>query len=190
MDDPAPHERWLHRAVLAGDEEAWRAWYDAVFPSLDAYVRWRCGGRRDLAEEILQETWVVAVGSLRRFDADRGTFLGWLRGIAAGLLANRLRKDRRRRELQAELRPREESREAADRERAEAVAHALASLPDHYEAVLRAKYLDGLSVAEIADSSGEGPKTVESLLTRAREAFRRAWNDAFGADEKVREVPF
>jgi RNA polymerase sigma-70 factor (ECF subfamily) len=57
-------------------------------------------------------------------------------------------------------------------DRAERVALALASLLEHYEAVLRAKYLDGNSVAEIACERHETPKAIESLLTRAREAFR------------------
>ena len=62
--------------------------------------------------------------------------------------------------------------DAAARERAERVAVALAELPPRYEAVLRAKYLDGRSVQQIAEAGGETPKAVESLLGRAREAFR------------------
>src|SRR5207302_958206 len=61
------------------------------------------------------------------------------------------------------------------REQAERIARALADLPERYEAVLRAKYLDGRSVAEIAAAWDETPKAVESLLTRAREAFREAY---------------
>jgi DNA-directed RNA polymerase specialized sigma24 family protein len=41
--------------------------------------------------------------------------------------------------------------------------------------VLRARYLDGASVADIARSRGESLKATESLLTRAREAFRAAF---------------
>jgi RNA polymerase sigma-70 factor (ECF subfamily) len=45
----------------------------------------------------------------------------------------------------------------------------------HYEAVLRAKYLEGQSVADIAAGRGDSAKAVESLLTRARQAFREAY---------------
>ena len=58
---------------------------------------------------------------------------------------------------------------------AERVARALATLPDRYEAVLRAKYLEGRSVQDIASAWDETPKAVESLLTRARQAFRKAY---------------
>jgi RNA polymerase sigma-70 factor (ECF subfamily) len=58
---------------------------------------------------------------------------------------------------------------------AERVAEALAGLPDRYEQVLRAKYLDRLTVDQIAAGWGETPKAIESLLTRARQAFREAY---------------
>ena len=66
----------------------------------------------------------------------------------------------------------------AGRDQAERVAQTLTELPERYEAVLRAKYLDGLSVQAIADESGDSPKAVESMLTRARQAFREAYQAA------------
>jgi RNA polymerase sigma-70 factor (ECF subfamily) len=65
--------------------------------------------------------------------------------------------------------------QSAPRERAARIAETLAGLPERYEAVLRAKYLDELSVAQIADNWKETPKAIESLLTRARMAFRDAY---------------
>jgi RNA polymerase sigma-70 factor (ECF subfamily) len=70
----------------------------------------------------------------------------------------------------------------AERERSEQIALALAELSPRYEQVLRAKYLDGLSVQVIAEQSGETPKAIESLLTRARQAFREAYQNAESAD--------
>ena len=48
------------------------------------------------------------------------------------------------------------------------------ALPDHYAEILERKYIDGLSVKEIADRMQIGAKAAESLLTRARKAFREA----------------
>ncbi|HEV2948152.1 MAG TPA: sigma factor [Gemmataceae bacterium] len=67
-------ERGLRSAVLAGDEQAWRAWYEESFAGLDAFVRWRCAGRQDWADDIVQETWLVAVRRIRSFDPQRGSF--------------------------------------------------------------------------------------------------------------------
>jgi RNA polymerase sigma-70 factor (ECF subfamily) len=164
-------ERALWHAVLAGDDRAWRAWYEASFEPLYAYVLWRCAGLRDVADEIVQETWLTAVRRLSKFDPERASFLTWLRGIAANLVRNHFRKEKRRPtqrlaiiDLPAPM--------SADRDQAERIAQALAGLLEQYEAVLRAKYLEQQSVAEIAAARNESVKAVESLLTRARQALR------------------
>src|SRR5262245_66630431 len=106
MDDAERvwRERGLREAVLAGDERAWRRWYDGSFAGLFAYVRWRCGGLHDSAEELVQEVWLTAVRRLPAFDPDAGSFVGWLRGIAAQLARNHFRRERRRRTLPLTLR--------------------------------------------------------------------------------------
>ncbi len=172
-------EQALRRAVLAGDEAAWRAWYDECFGGLLGYVVWRCGGLRDAADEVVQETWLTAVRRVRHFDPVAGPFAAWLRGIAANVLRNRFRRERR---AAPPARLNHVGAEPADaellrRERADRLARALAGLSERHEAVLRAKYLDGRAVADIAADWGETPKAVESLLTRAREAFRAAYGN-------------
>ena len=166
-------ERGLLDAVLAGDERAWRAWYGESFPGLYAYALWRCGGLRQHADEVVQETWLAAVRRLRSFDPARGSFAGWLRAIAANVLRNHFRRERRR--AAGHPAAHDAGAEEERRERAERVAAALAALPERYEAVLRAKYLEGQAVAAIAAATGDTPKAVESLLSRARQAFRDAY---------------
>jgi DNA-directed RNA polymerase specialized sigma24 family protein len=63
----------------------------------------------------------------------------------------------------------------APSEAAERVAWVLAELPEEYAHVLRAKYEENQPVAEIAKSCGRSAKAVESLLSRARVAFRKSW---------------
>jgi RNA polymerase sigma-70 factor (ECF subfamily) len=179
-DERVWREAGLRSAVLAGDETAWRAWYEETFPSLYAYAHWRCAGLRDLTEEIVQETWLTAVRRLRDFRPEQGSFAAWLRGIVANLLRNHWRHAHPRNGTVDRLGDQHPFSPPADaaleqRERAEQIARALAQLADRQEAVLRAKYLDGRSVADIAAEWGESPKAVESLLTRARQAFREAY---------------
>jgi RNA polymerase sigma-70 factor (ECF subfamily) len=52
---------------------------------------------------------------------------------------------------------------------------ALDSLPPRYSQVLEMKYLDNLPVKEIADRMNLRPKAAESLLTRARNSFRKSY---------------
>jgi RNA polymerase sigma-70 factor (ECF subfamily) len=171
------------RAVRAGDRSAWRAWYDDTFPALDRYLLWRCGGLRDVADDLLQEVWLVAVRRLDQFDPAQGAFLAWLRGIATGLLANRWRSLARQRRLQpvptsqqVTAEPADASSESRD-ERAESVARALAELPPLYEEVLRRRYLEGQAVAQMASEMNCSLKAVESRLSRAREAFRAIYEE-------------
>ena len=176
-ENRARREEMLRRAVLAGDEDAWRVWYLEVFDELDRFVFWRCGGRRNEADEIIQETWLTAVRQIRSFRPRQGSFLAWLRGIAANVRRNHMRSARRL--SQRETNTSVQHLEAADtklvtnnQERNEQIAAALDGLLERQENVLRAKYFDGLSVAEIAEAWKESPKAIESLLSRARDAFR------------------
>jgi RNA polymerase sigma-70 factor (ECF subfamily) len=173
-------ERGLLSAVLSGDERAWQTWYDESFDGLYAYVCWRCGGLRDLADEVVQDTWLTAVRRIGSFDPAQGSFAGWLHGIAANLLRNHLRRTgraiRRTESLNGAAATAQSTDQGLERhEQAERIAQALSILPERYEAVLRAKYLDQQSMAEIAADWNETPKAIESLLTRAREAFRKAY---------------
>ncbi len=169
--DRVEREREMRRAVLSGEEYAWRMLYDEAFAGLYAYVLWRCGGLRDRADEVVQETWLTAVRRLRAFDPTAGSFAAWLRGIAGNILRNHYRREKHRmKPLECEPLAVEEPREQSER-----IAAALALLPEHYETVLRMKYLESRSVADIAAKRGESSKAIESLLTRAREAFRQAY---------------
>jgi len=179
-DDRVLREEMLRREVLAGNEQAWGIWYGETFDDLYRYVLWRCGGRRDWADEIVQETWLWAVRRMRRFAPRQGSFLAWMRGIASNVIRNHFRSQKRLLKTRQPIDDADGENNYARSQRQgneneEQIAAVLDALSDRHEAVLRAKYLDGLSVAEIAASWSATPKTVESLLTRAREAFRELY---------------
>ncbi len=169
-------EHGLVEAARDGDERAWAVLYEESFPGLYAFVLWRCSGMKDRADEIVQDVWLTAVRRLGSFKPSEGSFATWLRGIAVNILRNYFRRPEHKRTpcLNSEADVPEPCRDA-ERDRAERVALALIELPERYEAVLRAKYLDGLSVQAIAEINGESEKTVESLLSRARQAFREIY---------------
>lgn len=181
-------EEALREAVVAGNESAWRAMYERNFAAVHAYVYHRCGRRADRAEEVVQETWLVAVRRIADFDPRRGAFESWLKGIAEHVLKNHRRRWMRdQRAISSDsadgsvpeaTQPSGES----GLEARELVALALTALPAGYQAVLKAKYHQCLSVAQIAAEGGQTMKSVESLLSRARAALREACR-RFGGDE-------
>ncbi|HEV7224194.1 MAG TPA: sigma factor, partial [Pirellulales bacterium] len=69
-------ERALREAVLAGSETAWRALYERTFPAVYAFVFHRAGRHTARTEEIVQETWLIAVRKIAQFDPGRGGFEG------------------------------------------------------------------------------------------------------------------
>ena len=171
VTDPAPDERILQDAVLRGDDAAWRVLYDRYFDAIHAYIHWNGRQAFGRLDDVVQECWMIAVKRIRKFDPSRSTFGTWLRGIAHNVLRNESRK---RRPDVASLEQEPEALAAPMRELG--VTATLAALPETYREVLAAKYCDGLAVTEIAAASGRTPKAVESLLTRAREAFRKEYS--------------
>lgn len=164
--------------MLAGDERAWEAWYEENFDFVYRYVFWQCGGRHDRAEEVAQETWLTAVRRVRDFDAGQGSFGAWLRGIALNVIRNQRRAAGQRRCSDADVDQLAAPGGAVDsngQDRTDRVASALLVLPERYQQMLRAKYFEKKSVAQIAAEHDESPKAIESALSRARDALRKAY---------------
>jgi RNA polymerase sigma-70 factor, ECF subfamily len=184
MQDDARVSRELasRAAVLAGDETAWRAWYDEAYEPLRAFVFFRVGRQTAGIDEVVQETWLIAVRRIRDFEPRKGCFLDWLRGIAGNVIRNH---SRRRRTEQLKFETATDGAVAADdaeprieeAERSARVAAALSALPENYAAVLQAKYLEQRSVSDIAQAWNQSAKAIESLLVRARSAFREQFEE-------------
>ncbi|MFT3880639.1 MAG: sigma-70 family RNA polymerase sigma factor [Gemmatales bacterium] len=174
MSEQAWHEQGLRDAALAGDAEAWRVLVEKHQGTVRRYLAWRLGGCVATLDDLAQESWLIAARSLRKFAPSRGTFQHWLFGIAANVCRNHLRS--RRRSKQQPLADGHEPPETpTDNQQTLRVADALAALPDHYERLLRAKYFEGASVECIAGTEGQTAKAIESMLTRARAAFRELY---------------
>ena len=179
MEDPGTG-RGLRVEFLAvfDDERTFRAWYEHALPKVFGFLFDRCGGVRDVAEELTQETFLEAVRSRHRFDG-RSDPVTWLCAIAGHKLIDHWRRlnreEHRRLRLVAARSPVEqEERAFVGAEDRETVLRTLRSLPTQQQAALVLHHLDGLSVAEVAKRLTKSESAVESLLSRGREGFRRA----------------
>jgi len=162
-------------------EAGFRAFYDQALPRVYGYLVGRCGGDRSAAEELTQETFIAAIRERRAFDG-RSDPMTWLIGIARHKLADqfrRLDRDERRRlrlvvrELQVD--PEGGAWRSID-DRAE-IVRVLGTLSTLQRAVLVLHYGDGLPIREVARRLGKSESAAESLMTRAREAFRSAYRE-------------
>jgi RNA polymerase sigma-70 factor (ECF subfamily) len=186
-------EREMVRRMIAGDEASFEEFTDDYVPQIYRFAARRLSGDRELVKDIVQTTVCKAIEKLATFRGE-AALMTWLCACCNNEIAGHFRKLGRRgddvpiedveRFDAAELAPRAtESPEAsaARREAAERVHDALDTLPPHYGRALEWKYLEGLSVREIAARLELSPKATESVLTRARLAFR----DRFQAVESA-----
>ena len=178
----------LVRRMLRGDEEAFDRFFEATYPALHRFVLARLGGDRDAASEIAQAAICKAIRKLHTYRGE-AALLTWLSTFGRHeLYAHSRRNPERLRVELAEddpeiraalesLRSEESDPDATlDRQRvASLVQRALDHLPAHYANALEWKYIDGFTVQEIAVRLNIGAKAAESLLTRARRAFRDAF---------------
>ncbi len=154
-------------------------------------------GDPDEAEEIYQETLVSAWQSFPSFSG-RSSLNSWLCGIAKHEISDFYHKKRIKTFLFSRL-PFLETlvsqalgpeEEAIEQEVKAQVVETLQKLTEGYRVVLRLKYIEGCSVAEIAWRLGLSLKAVESRLTRARFAFREAWEENAKLQIKIRKDHF
>ena len=123
-----------------------------------------------MAEEITQQVFMTAARRIGGFKPQQGTFRAWLIGIAKNRFMKVRSKELRHKGHQKQFFEEVSASENVNRP-ALFVYEVLAELPVHYRSVLEAKYLQGLTVDQIAEANRSTPKAVESLLARARDKF-------------------
>ncbi len=161
-------------------EGALLALYDRALPQVYGYLLPRCGNA-SLAEDLTADTFMAAVAA-----AKEGTIpdltVAWLVGVARHKLVDYWRwREREERSLGAVHGGRDDVDDPWDEHlNAEQAYAALTRLPPPQRAALALRYLDGLPVAQVAELLGRGVRATETLLVRARAAFRRVYGGSEG----------
>jgi RNA polymerase sigma-70 factor, ECF subfamily len=172
----------LLNGARLGDAEAWRTLYARYLPFV-----WRQAhsllGDIHAAEDVTSEVMLALLRNIGNLESDVPKIGGWLRSVVRCKAADYQRAVVRARAKLAGAASRAASNEtntqpppSAPLELAETkrrVLLALDSLPERQRIMLEWKYLDALSVREIAERLGETEKAVEAVLYRGRREFRR-----------------
>jgi RNA polymerase sigma-70 factor, ECF subfamily len=173
-------EKQAGSGIAGGDARQWQPLLDELIPKLYAMFmqRWP---NPSLAEELVQKTVFDAVRGRYGYDSAKGTPQDWVFGIAYNNIRLELRKRASRptidvdaamylQVLDTSLLPDEvlEQKEMAQR-----VRTTLEALPDRERDVLKVRYLEGLSIEDIAGRMSITRKAVYSLLYRAGISFRK-----------------
>jgi RNA polymerase sigma-70 factor (ECF subfamily) len=182
-------DRALVSRMRGGEQRAFDEFFKATMPRLVAYVTRRSDLDPDAVEDIVQCALIKAVRNLAGYRGEAALFT-WLTEICRHEMADEHRKVKRRPvhvsldeplafakfESQLRVAANQEltshQNEATHRER---VIKVLNKLPANYATALEAKYGDGLSVEAVAQELGVSVTAAQSVLARAREAFRQGW---------------
>jgi RNA polymerase sigma-70 factor, ECF subfamily len=189
-------EAELIRRMLAGEERAFQAFFESHFPRLFRFALPRVNRDEEAAREVVQATLVKGMRKLADYRGEAALFT-WLCQICRREIVDRVRSERRHTERvvliedQPELRAAMESIEAPEEydlqrsygraEFGQLIQSVLDRLPARYGDALEWKYVEGHSVEEIGQRLGIGHTAAQSLLARARAAFREALEKVFGA---------
>jgi len=149
-----------------------------ALPEVYGYLLARCGDRAT-AEELTSATFEAAVSAVRRATVTHLS-TGWLIVVARRRLIDHWRheeRDARRIEAFACDEIEVATYDWDDTIDPPVGMLALARLGPHHRAALTLRYVDGLSVAEVARELARGHDATEALLQRARRAFRRAYEE-------------
>jgi RNA polymerase sigma-70 factor (ECF subfamily) len=159
-----------NRPASAFDDVDFDAFYEEALPVVFGYLLRLCGGDREAAWDLTQDSWVTVVDRLARGQTETAT-VGFLLSVARSRYLDAWRRQRR---LQRKLRlVWAAAREAgpADLAAGEVLDH-LSVCSDEHRVVLMLAYVDGMPIAEIAELLGCSVSSTYSLLARARNELR------------------
>ncbi len=194
-------DRDLVQRMLDGDRRAFDLFADEYVPQLYRFALRRVRDR-EITVEVVQSTVCKAIDKLAGFRGE-AALMTWLCAVCRNEITSYFR-DQGRRRMETEFEAAEEivavssdwdvlgtsgidgpEHTAMQNEQAELVHDLLDGLPPHYAQVLEWKYIEELPVRDIAERMRLSPKAAESMLTRARAAFRAVWGEQSASVESV-----
>jgi RNA polymerase sigma-70 factor, ECF subfamily len=186
--DHSDTDEALARQVAMGDTDAWDRFFDRYSSWTYRFAYWHLIGNHADAEDLCSDTMLAAAKSVGKYDPRRGDLDAWMHGLARNCLARFCRSRRMELPLIPDIVDQSSNSESTScslRENIQArdvVNRVLASLPERQAAALIAKYVEGYTTDELARQTQSSPKAVESLLVRARIAFRSAFKKLLDTD--------
>lgn len=192
VEQPPTFDAAWKRRATAGAMDAIDEVIEASLEPLFRFCLYRVGRNRHLCEEVVQETIVRGIAELENYQPERSgnCIFPWLAGLARNEIRRALarepvatnletiweRMDEELRTIFGRLESAPLANEVLAREETREMVNAtMAQLPQHYRLALEAKYVAQRSVRDIASDHATSEKAIESLLTRARQAFRETF---------------
>lgn len=172
---PVRLESELVKQLKAGNPKAVKNWFKHYYPSLLTTARKRAKTNKD-AEDLAQETMINCLKQIHLFRQE-ASLKTWMMTILRHEIADYYRKMYAKRAIKtiplSDLLLKQEIQDSVEVERR--VRGVLNKMLNRRKKLLLMKYVDGLSVKQIAQKAGRSLKAVESDLYRARESFKELY---------------
>lgn len=180
----------LVQRLLGGDEQEFTRFYNVYFPRVYRFCKARVESE-DTCNDIVQQSMINSMNGLANYRGEASLYT-WLCQIARNEMYGWFKKHGRKEQLNSSIDENAsliaaiesipsgiegEKLNVHDDGVAELVQLSLDSLPSAYGKVLELKYVEGLSVSEIAEAMESGEVAIQSLLARARKAFKSVFDD-------------
>lgn len=179
-------EEYLVISAQMGDRDALERLVALRGPRLLAHAT-RLMGNKDEARDALQDAWIDIMRGLPSL-VDPAAFPAWATRIMTRRCAKAIGSNIKRRELKQELIASAEHIppiEDAWPEDAQAVRHAIATLPAGQRAAIALFYLEEMSVAEVSVALDIPIGTVKTRLMHARKKLKACLSTKGEKDDKA-----
>ncbi|MCB1583946.1 MAG: RNA polymerase sigma factor [Xanthomonadales bacterium] len=178
----------LAKAIIKGDEKAFNEFFDTYHPKLFRFIMNRVEQDYDLAHDMAQETLCKSLDKMADYRGEAALFT-WMCQISRSLIHAHFVKQKRRDKVVVPMTDSPEMRNILEniamnnQQQPEQITlnaqlkhtleEVLDHLPSNYGHVLSWKYIDQLSVGEIAEQLDTTQIAVQSILARARKSFQQ-----------------
>jgi RNA polymerase sigma-70 factor (ECF subfamily) len=193
MSKPFHNEDYLLAQKIAkGDSRAFDSFYEIYFDRLYRFIKKRLGDD-DSVQDVLQNTLISALKEMGNYRGE-AQLITWLCQIARSQLSKHFKKNPKLKSETLALLQDTQIREAIEtmeaptefmpdtrserEELIQLITLTLDYLPGRYGDILEWKYVQGWSVKQIAEELGQSFESVQSMLQRARKAFREIFDNA------------
>ena len=192
----------LAKAITKKNEKMFNHFFDLYFPKLYRFTMARVDGDIELSKDIVQETMSIAIKSIKQYRGEAALFT-WLCQINRSQISLYFRKNKTA-SLTHHIEDNPEIREVFDniqikgslnpdklyenKNLAELISSTLDNLPHGYGDILELKYLEKLSVNEIAIKMNTSVVSIQSKLARARETFKTVICEMQGAKKGLKNL--
>ena len=188
----------LAKAIIKGDEKVFNRFFTDYYPKLFRFIMSRVKHDQDLADDFAQQTMCNAIDKMHTYRGEAALFT-WMCHISRSLIYAHYLKDKRRNKILTPIADTKEIRNILDNiamnenqqpenisvnnEISELITEVMDNLPNNYGDLLEWKYVEQLTVNEIAEKLKTSQVSVQSSLSRARKAFKDVIDKMMQNDE-------